>query len=67
MTETPSDRITVELSATEARLVVAALRQFEPYWPSDMDDMSRTALLSSIHDGIDRVVTALDQSRPSRS
>ena len=40
MTEATPDRINVEFSTTEAKLIVAALRQFEPFWPADMDDMS---------------------------
>jgi hypothetical protein len=60
MTEVPSDRIAVEFSTAEAKLIVAALRQFEPFWPSDMDDLSRAELLAGIHQGIQRVVSALD-------
>jgi hypothetical protein len=59
MTEPTPDRITVEFSTTEAKLIVAALRQFEPFWPSGMDDMSRAELLAGIQQGIERVVTAL--------
>lgn len=60
MTGATPDRITVELSTTEAKLIVAALRQFEPFWPSGMDDMGRAELLAGIREGIERVVTALD-------
>jgi hypothetical protein len=60
MEESPSGRLTVELTHAEARLVVAALRQFEPYWPSDIDDMSRAELLAGIRQGIAHVRTVLD-------
>jgi hypothetical protein len=67
MTEATPDRITVDFSTTEAKLVVAALRQFEPFWPSDMDDMSRAELLAVIHQGIEHVVTALDPAEAPTS
>ena len=59
MTEPTPDHIAVELSPTEAKLIVAALRQFEPFWPSDLDDLSRAELLAGIRQGIDHVITAL--------
>jgi hypothetical protein len=60
MSEAAPDRIAVEFSTTEAKLIVAALRQFEPFWPADMDDLSRAELLAGIHQGIEHVVSALD-------
>jgi hypothetical protein len=63
MTESPSDRIAVEITVAEARLIVAALRQFEPFWPSDMDDLSRVELLAEIRQGIERVRTTLDPAQ----
>jgi hypothetical protein len=60
MTEASPDRIAVEFSTAEAKLIIAALRQFEPFWPSDMDDMSRAELLADIHRGVQRVIEALD-------
>jgi hypothetical protein len=60
MPESPSDRITVEVTAAEAKLIVAALRQIEPFWPSDMDAMSRAELLAGIHQGIEHVRNALE-------
>jgi hypothetical protein len=65
MTEDASGLIAVELTPDEARLVVAALRQFEPYWPSDMDDLSRVELLAGIHRGIEHVTEALGDPRSS--
>ena len=62
MTEGASDRITVEFTTAEAKLIVAALRRFEPFWPSDMDDMSRAELLAGIRQGVEQVVTVLDQA-----
>jgi hypothetical protein len=61
MTENPDDRIALELTPAEARLVVAALRQFEPFWPSELDDLSRAELLAGIRDGVDHVVGELDR------
>ena len=60
MTDGLSERIAVEFTIDEAKLIVAALRQFEPFWPSDMDDMSRAELLADVHRGVQRVVGALD-------
>jgi hypothetical protein len=60
MTQGSSDRIAVELTVAEARMTVAALRQFEPYWPADMDDMGRGELLAGIRQGIERVAGLLD-------
>jgi hypothetical protein len=67
MTNGSPDRITVELTADEARLIVAALRRFEPFWPSDLDDLSRAELLAGIRQGIEHVVDALDAPRTSAS
>jgi hypothetical protein len=56
----------VELSADEARLIVAALQQFEPYWPSDLDDLGRAELLAEIRHGIEHVLQVLGaQSAPT--
>jgi hypothetical protein len=41
-------------------LIVAALRQFEPFWPSGMDDMGRAELLAGIRQGIERAVAVID-------
>jgi len=60
MTNGSSDLIAVELTPDEAKLIVAALRQFEPFWPSDLDDMGRAELLTGIRQGIEHVVEALD-------
>jgi hypothetical protein len=62
MTEGASDRMAVELTTAEAKLIVAALRQFEAFWPSDMDDMTRAELLAGIRQGVDNVVRVLDQA-----
>jgi hypothetical protein len=67
MTEPTPDRIAVEFSTTEAKLIVAALRQFEPFWPSGMDDMSRAELLASIRQGIEHVVSTLDPAEAPTS
>ena len=67
MTEAPSDRMAVEFSTAEAKLIVAALRQFEPFWPFDMDDMSRAELLAGIRQGVEHVVNALDPAEAPTS
>jgi hypothetical protein len=67
MTENPSDRIAVEVTFKEARVIVAALRQFEPFWPSDMDDMDRVELLTEIRQGIEHVRAVLDQAQAPTS
>jgi len=67
MTNGSSNLIAVELTPDEARLIVAALQQFEPFWPADMDDMSRAELLTGIRQGIEHVVEALDAPHPSTS
>lgn len=53
-------RVSVELSPDEARLVIAALRQFEPYWPSDLDDLTRADLLANIGGAIDHLTSSLN-------
>jgi hypothetical protein len=66
MTDQPDERIALELTPAEARLVVAALRQFEPFWPAELDDLSRAELLEGIRDGVDHVVGVLDRAdRPT--
>ena len=57
----------VEFSTAEAKLIVAALRQFEPFWPSDMGDMSRAELLAGIRHWIEHVVNALDPAEAPTS
>jgi len=51
---------THETSISEAKLVVAALRRFEPFWPRDMDDMSRAELLAGIRQAIEHLASDLD-------
>jgi hypothetical protein len=60
MTESPHGHIAVEFTTAEAKLVVAALRQFEPFWPHDMDDMTRAELLVGIGQGIEHLASELD-------
>ena len=62
-----SHHIAVELTPDEARLILASLRQFEPFWPSDLDDMSRAELLDGIRQAIGHVVGALDPTRTADS
>jgi hypothetical protein len=60
MSEVAAGRITVEFTIAEAKLVVAALRQFEPFWPADLDDLGRAELLAGIRQGIERLASELD-------
>jgi hypothetical protein len=60
MSEFPSGRITVEFTLAEAKLVVAALRQFEPFWPRDLDDKGLAELLADIRQGIEHLAGQLD-------
>ena len=60
MSETASDHVSVELTRDEAKLVIAALRQFEPYWPSDMDELTRGELLEGIRSAIGSITTNLN-------
>jgi hypothetical protein len=59
MAQGESDHIAVELTPAEAKLIIAALRRFEPYWPSDMDDLGRTELLAEIREGVEHVLEVL--------
>ena len=54
-----AERVSIDLTPDEARLVIAALRQFEPSWPSDMDALSRSELLAGVRVAIDRVTKSL--------
>jgi hypothetical protein len=54
-----AERVSVDLTPDEARLLIAALRQFEPFWPSDMDALTRSELLAGIRVAIDRVTASL--------
>jgi hypothetical protein len=60
ITQDPTDRIALEFTIAEAKLIVAARRQFEPFWPSDMDDMGRAELLAGIRQGIEHVTAVID-------
>lgn len=59
MDTSDADRVSIELTPDEAKLLIAALRQFEPYWPADMDELSRADLLAGIRVAIDHVTTSL--------
>lgn len=51
--------MSVELTTAEAKLIITALQRFEPYWPSDMDDLDRADLLAGVRGAIDHVVASL--------
>jgi hypothetical protein len=59
MSEGPADRTVMELTTAEAKLVVAALRQFEPFWPAGADDLTRAQLLAEIRGAIDHLASSL--------
>jgi hypothetical protein len=65
--ERGSDGVVLELTTHEAMIVVAALRQFEPYWPSDSPEPSRVALLADIRGAIDHLVQTLQPNLPQTS
>jgi hypothetical protein len=67
MTGGPTDRIAVEFTIAEAKLIVAALRQFERFWPSDLDDLGRAELLAGIRKGIEHVATVIDSANAPTS
>ena len=66
MDATNADHVSIDLTTDEARLVVAALRQFEPYWPSDMNDLDRIELLAAIRTSISTVSERLGSVEPAR-
>lgn len=59
MNAAEADRVVLELTPDEAKLVIAALRQFEPYWPGDMDELARSDLLAGMRQAIDHVTASL--------
>lgn len=59
MDEPNTSPAVLELSPDEAAIVAAALRQFEPYWPADTNDLSRAELLDNIRTAIDDVTSRL--------
>jgi hypothetical protein len=59
MSETSAERVSIDLTPDEARLVITALRRFEPFWPSDMDALTRAELLAGIRTAIDHVTASL--------
>jgi hypothetical protein len=60
-----SGRLLVELTASEALLVVAALRQFEPFWPASMSDRGRDELLAETRLMIDHAIRKLGEAAAS--
>jgi hypothetical protein len=54
-----AERVSVDWTPDEARLVIIALRQFEPFWPADMDELTRSELLAGIRVAIDQVTASL--------
>jgi hypothetical protein len=54
-----AERMSVDLTPDEARLVIVALRQFQPFWPADMDALTRSEMLAGIRVAIDHVTASL--------
>jgi hypothetical protein len=67
MTTDPGDRITIALSDEEAMLVLAALRQFQPYWPGDLDDLARQELLARVRASLEHIRTTIRWAATSGS
>ena len=65
MSDHSDEQVSVELTPAEIKLVIAALRQFEPYWPADMDDLSRNELLDRIRQSVDHVRAELGRQEPA--
>jgi hypothetical protein len=59
MSDNLAERVSVDLTPDEARLVIVALQQFQPFWPSDMDALTRAELLAGIRVAIDHVTASL--------
>ena len=54
-----TERVQLDLTAREASLVVAALRQFEPYWPAQETPQSQAQLLADLREAIDHILATL--------
>jgi hypothetical protein len=67
MTADPGDRIAIGLSDEEAMLVLAALKQFEPYWPGDLDDLGREELLAQVRVAIEHIQATIRMAAISGS
>jgi hypothetical protein len=67
MNTDPGDRITIALSDEEAMLVLAALRQFEPYWPGDLDDLARDELLARVRASLEHIRATISWAASSGS
>ncbi|HEV7212128.1 MAG TPA: hypothetical protein VGN47_10500 [Blastococcus sp.] len=59
MSDDLAERVSVDLTPDEVRLVIAALRQFEPFWPADLNASTRSELLADIRVAIDHVTASL--------
>ena len=59
MEASSSNNVVLELTPDEAAIVATALRQFEPYWPTDTTDLSRSGLLAGIRSAIDDITGRL--------
>ncbi len=67
MSEGAPERVTIELTPAETKLVIAALQRFEPFWPADLDDLGRAELLAGVREAIDRVTGSLEGRSPAAS
>jgi hypothetical protein len=53
------DRLRIELTTGDALIVMAAVRQFEPYWPSALSDGRRIELLADTREAVERIIRTL--------
>jgi hypothetical protein len=60
MSEGECDRVTVELTAAEAELIVAAVRRYQPTWPTGLDARGRMDHLTRTRLDVEHVVELLD-------
>jgi hypothetical protein len=67
MTTDPGDRITIGLTDEEAMLVLAALKQFEPHWPGDLDDLARQELLARVRGALEHIRATISRAAISGS
>ncbi|MCW2778179.1 MAG: hypothetical protein JWN17_1904 [Frankiales bacterium] len=59
MSGNPGANVSIDVTPDEATLIIAALRQFEPFWPSDMDALTHAELLAGIRSAVDGVTARL--------
>jgi hypothetical protein len=56
------DRLQVELTTGDALIVLAAVRQFEPYWSAGLSEPGRIALLADTREAVERIIRTLSEA-----